>query len=246
MRHTTSSGFTSVELLVVIGIISILIAMLLPALNKAREAAKTVQCASNLRQIGQGIQMYANDNRGYLPCGLSNNFGWQYHSFEYQVGKVMRLNSANPDDGWKSRIFLCPSEEQPDYDVINGAAWQAKYLIQRSYAFNPKVLYYYGASFSVNPSKITRARQPSELVVLGDGWDWNIAPTVTYPWYFGTKFDLPTSISGAGGIAMRHNSGCNLLMLDGHVVYHNNAWRAVKDRPQMWLFSGDASDKDTL
>lgn len=75
MSNSHSDGFTLVELLVVIGIISVLIAILLPALNKARIAAKRIVCASNLRQIVQAEMMYAQENHDSLPPNASTGQG---------------------------------------------------------------------------------------------------------------------------------------------------------------------------
>src|SRR4051812_5986776 len=58
-------GFTLIELLVVVGIIALLISFLMPVLRRVRIQAKRVQCASNLRQMGQAIHMYANDNKNH-------------------------------------------------------------------------------------------------------------------------------------------------------------------------------------
>src|SRR3954466_14683194 len=65
-------AFTLVELLVVIGIIAVLVGILLPALNKARQSANTARCASNLRQIAMAMLSYANSNRGRLLPSVVN------------------------------------------------------------------------------------------------------------------------------------------------------------------------------
>src|SRR5436190_4890447 len=67
LRRTRKSAFTLVELLVVIGIIAVLIAILLPALSKARSSSAEVVCQSNLRQFALGISMYADSNKGIMP-----------------------------------------------------------------------------------------------------------------------------------------------------------------------------------
>src|SRR5687767_3680238 len=75
LHRRGKSGFTLVELLVVIGIIALLISILLPALNAAKERANRVKCASNLKQIGMGLLLYSNDNKNVYPRGKTNPAG---------------------------------------------------------------------------------------------------------------------------------------------------------------------------
>jgi len=129
-------GFTLVELLVVIGIIALLISILLPALNKARQSAQTVACASNMKQFGIGYMMYCDQNKGELPQkgpdgsdATTNNFGtvasgvigvddpslW-FNAIPGMTGGksyyqllVDDQNGVGSLFGGKKTIFVCPS-----------------------------------------------------------------------------------------------------------------------------------------
>jgi prepilin-type N-terminal cleavage/methylation domain-containing protein/prepilin-type processing-associated H-X9-DG protein len=85
------SAFTLVELLVVIGIIAVLIAILLPALNKARESARAVQCLSNIRQLAMATVMFAGEHRGQMP-GRGDN---SPNKFDTVTGTIVKITSPD-------------------------------------------------------------------------------------------------------------------------------------------------------
>lgn len=125
------NAFSLVELLVVIGIIAILIALLLPALRKAKLAAQQVQCLSNLRQIGQATIMYANDHQGELP----HRYGTWYapHTLRDLAGGDLNESLVDRYLGGQRNVMFCPGplyayanpqhvwtpEEPSDYTVNN-------------------------------------------------------------------------------------------------------------------------------
>ncbi len=91
-----NNGFTLIELLVVIAIIGILAGILLPVLSRARESARRTQCASNVKQVGMGLIMYANENNENFPSSSAN--------------AMLSLNLLYPDYVSDPRTFNCPSD----------------------------------------------------------------------------------------------------------------------------------------
>lgn len=91
-----NKGFTLIELLVVIAIIGILAGILLPVLSRARESARSTQCASNVKQIGMGLIMYANENSEAFPSSTAD--------------AMLSLNLLFPNYISDQRVFKCPSD----------------------------------------------------------------------------------------------------------------------------------------
>src|SRR3569832_666307 len=119
--QTARSAFTLVELLVVIGIIALLVAILLPALSKAREQANAVKCMSIERQMGQALVLFTNDHGGYLPKAWFND-GVVWSAMN---GNVTTWEYREPMYGWtyllslylgrNKELFRCPSDPSDHY-----------------------------------------------------------------------------------------------------------------------------------
>ncbi len=135
-RHfVRTAGFTLVELLVVIAIIAILVGLLLPAVQQAREAARRMQCSNNLKQMGLAVHNYMTSNRDMFPYGCRGNgkHGLFTHMLPYLEQKALYdtfdlngLTETAPNRNVVIPMYFCPSYPFPKvctvgYDYMKGA-----------------------------------------------------------------------------------------------------------------------------
>ena len=235
-------GFTLVELLVVIGVIALLIAILLPALNRAREQAKQVKCASNLRQMGEAMTMYINDWTYYPGCYASDNSGGsQFACWPPRLRLYL---------GGINEVFYCPSQELWSRWHANQAGGATLADEGYGYKFGEQLLYTTAIPFSYgyNDWGCTHAQGVAPSVMRGLGGDqWAI--TLNGIRYANGRRQLKASRVQAPAemIAIAdnhpkgsedynldptdpteypgnvHHGGANVLWCDGHVDWWNQA-----------------------
>ncbi len=248
-RLNRSRGFTLVELLVVIGIIALLISILLPSLNRARETANRVKCASNLRQIGQALLLYSNENKGAYPrtqytAGSPTTFGTGTGSepFNYAGGArpydndvsaalflLLRTQEITPE------VFTCPSSNAEKWDfgggsntALNWVNWQTTAGLQKglSYSYqNP-----YPDSTAVSGGFKLNNSISAEFAVASD-----INPGIGTTYGGGTNDNVLAVVSTSSAKDMKQGNsnnhdedGQNVLYGDGHVEFQSNPFCGVQ------------------
>lgn len=226
-HHAMNAGFTLIELLVVISIIAVLIALLLPALGKARDAARITRCLSQLHQQGIALANYAADNKDYLPSpclppssGLSGQeryWGraiWGYTSsgkLSYPDNDLDGVPDPNGVLGRDNNIFHCPvtkSMLKATPVPVVGRTW---INVVASYAMNitpcqlENEVENFNVGVGINPYRWSKIRRPAMAInIIEASFYWVEINAFHKTWGYGL---IP------------HNGGANGLFYDNHAKY---------------------------
>lgn len=202
------SVFTLIELLVVIAIIAILAALLLPALNAAREKGRRATCTNNLQTINLVFQLYSDDFNDYVPV-YNHEIGSELN---YKTMDAYMKQSGGVKEGWEGTFLN--ATDYPKYKRLAGAyscpsatvqkTWGMDYGENGYIANRAHLSWANNSLFRRRVFKRRQIRKPSVILFWGDAFNYVI-------------------LSKAGGnpIEFRHNDSANALMFDGHCSSFN-------------------------
>ena len=218
----TQSAFTLIELLVVIAIIAILAAMLLPALQQARDRAKSTQCLANMKQYGVGMMQYVDDNAGTFPEGPNNARKWYAEMGLYIAPQIV-----------KKRINLGGVYGRYTLDTANitvktaGVMTCPQALTHHTKGGESIVLcinpnYYIRSCVKTSDyaQKLTQVRNPGRKIYAIDStrWSTDFVFDTGYCIISATSYPFSLSTGRTQAVEFRHQSArsANMVFVDGH------------------------------
>lgn len=244
LRKGAAKFFTLIELLIVIAIIAVLAAMLLPALNAAREKARAIRCTSNLKSCGLAYSTYSHDNAGMMPVMHSGvAFTWVSFFGSFDNSIVRAVKQTTVVGSYYSKIATCPSAPDPltygtaaetsrrSYGVINPTYFLARNNVYTSLWRDDNELtshfgYPWVSTDTLNVFYLNSRRMKgfSDFSLLADVVVASAAVNTSQSQLGGEYSYLHIdSKTTAFLIGLRHANRANLVMADGHVASMGSA-----------------------